>query len=94
MKITELLKKESIMLNASVQSKSDAINTLVDLMDKGDHLFNKEEYKNGILAREASGTTGIGDGIAIPHAKVAAVKTPGLASMTVPSGVDYEALDG
>lgn len=94
MKITELLKKESIMLNASVSSKDDAINTLVELMDKGGHLSSKEDYKKGILAREASGTTGIGDGIAIPHAKVSAVKNPGLASMTVPSGVDYEALDG
>ena len=94
MKITALLKKESIMLNASISSKDDAINTLVELMDKGGHLSSKEDYKKGILAREASGTTGIGDGIAIPHAKVSAVKNPGLASMTVPSGVNYEALDG
>ncbi len=94
MRIIQLLKKESILLNASVASKAEAIDTLVELMNKGGHLSDKDDYKKGILEREASSTTGIGDGIAIPHAKVDAVKTAGLASMTVPSGVDYEALDG
>ena len=94
MRIIQLLKKESILLNASVASKVEAIDTLVELMNKGGHLSDKDDYKKGILEREASSTTGIGDGIAIPHAKVDAVKTAGLASMTVPSGVDYEALDG
>ena len=63
-------------------------------MEKGGKLNDREGYKKGVLEREASGTTGIGEGIAIPHAKVAAVKYPGLSSMTVPDGVDYESLDG
>ncbi len=94
MKITELLSKDSILLGAAPQNKEEAIDTLVDLMEKGGKLNNREGYKQGVLEREASGTTGIGEGIAIPHAKVAAVKYPGLSSMTVPDGVDYESLDG
>ena len=94
MKITELLSKNSILLGAAPKSKDEAIDTLVDLMEKGDKLNDREGYKKGVLEREASGTTGIGEGIAIPHAKVAAVKYPGLSSMTVPEGVDYESLDG
>ncbi|MCI9353737.1 MAG: PTS transporter subunit EIIA [Firmicutes bacterium] len=94
MKITELLSRNSILLGAAPKSKDEAIDTLVDLMEKGDKLNDREGYKKGVLEREASGTTGIGEGIAIPHAKVAAVKYPGLSSMTVPEGVDYESLDG
>lgn len=94
MKITELLSKDSILLGASPKNKDEAIDTLVDLMEKGGKLNDRDGYKKGVLEREASGTTGIGEGIAIPHAKVAAVKHPGLSSMTVPEGVDYESLDG
>ena len=94
MRITELLKQESIGLNVSVSTKEEAIDKLVDLMDAGGRLKDKAGYKEGILAREALGSTGIGGGIAIPHAKVEAVKAPGLAAMVVPEGVDYEAFDG
>lgn len=94
MKITELLSRDSILLGAAPKNKEEAIDTLVDLMEKGGKLNDREGYKKGVLEREASGTTGIGEGIAIPHAKVAAVKHPGLSSMTVPNGVDYESLDG
>ena len=94
MRITELLKKESIALGVSVDSKEAAIDYLVDLHDKGGNISDKAGYKEGILAREANGSTAIGEGIAIPHCKNAAVKQPGLAAMTVPAGVDYEALDG
>lgn len=94
MRITDLLRKESIELNASVNSKSEAIDKLVDLQVKGGNISDAEAYKSGILAREKMSTTAIGDGIAIPHAKSEAVKRPGLAAMTVPSGVDYEAMDG
>lgn len=94
MKITELLKKESIELGVKVSSKEEAIDKLVGLMDAGGRISDKEGYKEGILAREALGSTAVGDGIAIPHAKVAAVKEPGLAAMVVPDGVDYEAYDG
>ncbi len=94
MRITELLKPESIGLNVSVSTKEEAIDRLVALMDAGGRLKDKAGYKEGILAREALGSTGIGGGIAIPHAKVEAVKEPGLAAMVVPDGVDYEAFDG
>ena len=63
-------------------------------MDASGKLKDREAYKKAVLEREASGTTGIGEGIAIPHAKSGAVKKAGLAAMTVPSGVDYDALDG
>ena len=94
MRITELLKKESIELGVSVDSKEAAIDRLVALHDKAGNINDKAEYKKGILAREAGGSTAIGEGIAIPHAKNKAVVKPGLAAMTVPDGVDYEALDG
>lgn len=94
MKITQLLKLDSIELGVKVSTKEEAIDTLVGLMDRGGRLTDKAGYKEGILAREALGSTAVGEGIAIPHAKVAAVKEPGLAAITVPDGVDYEAFDG
>lgn len=94
MRIVDLLKKESIRLNASPKSKSEAIDMLVELQAKGGGISDEEEYKRGILAREEHGSTAVGEGIAIPHAKSAAVKAPSLAAITVPGGVDYEALDG
>ncbi|MDU1128588.1 fructose-specific PTS transporter subunit EIIC [Veillonella sp.] len=94
MKITDLLKSQSILLNASPTNKADAIYTLGDLMDKGGNLSDKAEYLEAVFAREESGSTGLGDGIATPHAKSAGVKEAGLAAMVVPNGVDFEALDG
>ena len=94
MRITELLKKESIELGVKVADKNAAIDKLISLMDAGGRLNSIQGYKEGILAIEALGSTAIGEGIAIPHAKVDAVKEPGLAAMVVPEGVDYEAFDG
>ena len=94
MRITELLKKESIELGVKVSGKEEAIDKLIGLMAAGGRLNDRAGYKEGILAREALGSTAVGEGIAIPHAKVAAVKEPGLAAMVVPDGVDYEAFDG
>ena len=94
MKVTELLKKESIELGAAVTSKKEAIDRLVSLMAAGGRLKDKEGYKEEIFAREALGSTAIGEGIAIPHAKTEAVREPGLAAMVAPEGVDYEAFDG
>ena len=94
MKITDLLKPQSILLNASPTNKADAIYTLGDLMDKGGNLSDKAEYLEAVFTREESGSTGLGDGIATPHAKSAGVKEAGLAAMVVPNGVDFEALDG
>lgn len=94
MKITDLLKPQSILLNAASTDKADAIYTLGDLMDKGGNLSDKAEYLKAVFAREESGSTGLGDGIATPHAKSAGVKEAGLAAMVVPNGVDFDALDG
>ncbi len=93
MRIVDLLNKESIMLDAAPKSKAEAIDMLVDLQVKSGKIADKEEYKKGIIAREEHGSTAVGEGIAIPHAKNKGVKAPSLAAMTVPSGVDYEALD-
>lgn len=94
MKITDLLNKKSIAINPKVTSKEGAIDKLVDLMSLSGNLNNKDEYKKAVLAREELSTTGIGDGIAIPHAKTSAVKEAGLAAMVVNEGVDYDSLDG
>ena len=94
MKIIDLLKKDAIELNTSVASKSDAIDKLVSLHEKAGNLVDVNAYKDAILAREAQGSTAIGEGIAVPHAKSESVKTPGLSAITVPNGVDYEAPDG
>lgn len=94
MRIIDLLKKDAIKLNASVSSKAEAIEELIDLHDKAGNLSDREAYRQAILARENQGTTAIGEGIAVPHAKSDSVKTPGLSAMTVPAGVDYGAPDG
>lgn len=94
MRIRELLKKEGIALGVKVDSKDAAIDYLIDLHAKSGNITDKAEFKKGILAREESGSTGVGEGIAIPHSKNAAVKQPGLVAMTVPDGVDYDSLDG
>ena len=94
MRITDLLKKDAIALNASASSKDEAIDLLVGLHDSVGNLGDKDVYKEAILARESQGSTAIGEGIAVPHAKSDSVKVPGLSSATVPGGVDYGAPDG
>lgn len=94
MRIIDLLKKDSIALNVKVSNKQEAVDTLVDLMDKSGNLKNKEIYKKAVLDREELSSTGIGDGIAIPHGKTEAVTRAGLSSMVVKDGVDYDSLDG
>lgn len=94
MKITELLNESGIELGVSVKDKSSAIEILVNLHEKAGNLSDKAGYTQAIKAREEQGSTAVGEGIAIPHAKCSAVKRPGLAAITVPDGVDYEALDG
>ena len=90
MKIVDLLKRESVELNGKVTSKPETIEKMVALMAAGGNLADVEAYKKGVFAREEESTTGIGEGIAIPHAKTAAVKAPGLAAMVVKDGVDYD----
>lgn len=93
MRIVDLLSKESILLGGAPQNKSEAIDMLIDLQVKGGRIADREAYKKGILAREEMSSTAVGEGIAIPHAKSEAVKAPSLAAMTVPQGVDYQAMD-
>ena len=94
MRITDLLKKEGIRLDTAPADKAEAIEMLVALHEKCGDLNDTAAYREGILAREAMGTTAIGMEIAIPHAKSAAVKAPALTAMTVPAGVDYGSPDG
>ncbi len=94
MRITNLLSKKAIMLNADITDKNEAIEALIEMHDKAGNISNKEKYREDILAREAESTTAVGEGIAIPHAKSGAVIKPGLAAMTVKDGIDYGAPDG
>lgn len=93
MRITDLLDVKSISLNAAPKSKKEALDTLVDLMVKRGNINDVEGYRKLVYAREEESTTGIGEGIAIPHGKGAAVDKPGLAAMVVKDGVDFESLD-
>lgn len=93
MRITDLLKPQSILLGGQAADKAGAIDTLVDLQAAGGHLADKAAYKEAILAREAQSSTAIEAGIAVPHAKSGAVSNPGLAAMTLAGGVDYGAMD-
>ncbi len=94
MRIIDLLKKDAIQLNTSVSSKTEAIDELIALHKKAGNLTDADAYKSAILEREKQGTTAIGEGIAVPHAKSDSVKKPGLSAITVPGGVDYNAPDG
>lgn len=93
MKITDLLSKESILLNIDVKDKDACLVKLVDLMDASGKISDKKSYLDAVHEREKEGTTGVGNGIAIPHGRCSGVKEPGLAAMTIPSGVEYNALD-
>ena len=94
MKITDLLDARSILLDTSPKSKSEALDQIVDLMVKSEKINDKEAYRKQVYAREEESTTGIGEGIAIPHGKCDAVTKPGLAAMVVKDGVDFDSLDG
>ena len=94
MRITELLDIRSIALDAAPKSKQETLDAAVALMVKSGKITDEDAYRAQVYAREEESTTGIGEGIAIPHAKTDAVSAPGLAAMLVPQGVDYDALDG
>lgn len=94
MRITDLLDKNSISLNAAPADKKETLDLAVELMAKSGKLTDVEKYREQVYAREEESTTGIGEGIAIPHGKCDAVKAPGLAAMVIKSGVEYESLDG
>lgn len=94
MRITDLLNKDAISLNVRIVSKAEAIDGLISLHNKVGNLSNEGVYKDAVLAREAEGTTAIGQGIAVPHAKSTSVKRAGLSAITVDGGVDFDAPDG
>ncbi len=94
MRITDLLDKRSISLDAAPADKKATLDMAVELMEKSGKLMDVEQYRAQVYAREEESTTGIGEGIAIPHGKCDAVKTPGLAAMVIKNGVDYDSLDG
>lgn len=94
MRITDLLDKRSISLDAAPADKKATLDMAVELMAKSGKLSDVEQYRAQVYAREEESTTGIGEGIAIPHGKCDAVKTPGLAAMVIKNGVDYDSLDG
>ena len=94
MRIIDLLQEASIDLHGPAGDKQTALAHLAALMAKGGNLADTDAYLQAVLARETEGSTGIGEGIAIPHAKTAAVKTPGLAAMIVKEGVEFDSLDG
>ena len=94
MRITDLLDKQSISLNGVPKDKKEALDQVVDLMVKSGKINDVEAYRQRVYAREEESTTGIGEGIAIPHGKCDAVTKPGLAAMVVKDGVDFDSLDG
>lgn len=94
MRITDLLDKKSISLTAAPKSKEEALNEAIALMAESGKINDTEGYRRQVFAREEESTTGVGEGIAIPHGKCAAVNRPGLAAMVIKDGVDFESLDG
>lgn len=94
MRIVDLLDVRSVKLGGQAKNKEDALEQMISLMVAGEKIDDVEKYRQGVYAREKESTTGIGEGIAIPHCKSDAVKAPGLAAMLVPDGVDYDSLDG
>lgn len=94
MRVRDLLSTESIELKGEAKSKEEVIKKMVDLMVKQGNINDRDTYEKGVFAREEESTTGIGDGIAIPHCKSDSVSKPGLAAMVLPDGVDYDSLDG
>ena len=93
MRITDLLDKRSVSLTAAPKTKSETLDMAVDLMVKSEKISDREAYRKQVYLREEESTTGIGEGIAIPHGKCDAVKKPGLAAMVIRNGVEFEALD-
>lgn len=94
MRIRDLLKEESIWLASYAGSKKEALDQALALMQRSGRIADAQAYRKAVYAREAEGTTGVGEGIAIPHGKCSAVKEPGLAAMVIPNGVDFDAMDG
>ena len=94
MRITDLLDERAIRLNSLASTKEESINQMINLISQTGNIVNKQEFKETVFKREKEGTTGIGEGIAIPHGKSRAVKKSCLSAMVLPKGVEFESLDG
>ena len=94
MKITDLINKDAIDLNVHISTKKELIKKATELMAQNGNIKDLEKYENLVLKREKEGSTGIGEGIAIPHGKGECITKPGLAAMVIPNGADFDALDG
>ncbi|MDR0885767.1 MAG: PTS sugar transporter subunit IIA, partial [Clostridiales Family XIII bacterium] len=94
MKITDLMNINSIQIGAVAKDKDDVLNQMVELQDASGALTDKAVYRQAIQARESQGSTGIGEGIAIPHAKSDSITKPALSAMVIPDGVEFDSLDG
>ena len=94
MKITDLINKNAIDLNVHISTKKELIKKATELMAQNGNIKDLEKYENLVLKREKEGSTGIGEGIAIPHGKGECITKPGLAAMVIPNGADFDALDG
>ena len=94
MKITDLINKNAIDLNVHISTKKELIKKATELMAQNGNINDLEKYENLVLKREEEGSTGIGEGIAIPHGKGECITKPGLAAMVIPNGADFDALDG
>lgn len=93
MKITDLLTMDNVKLNVTANDKTDVLEKIILLMNDSGRITNVDEYREKVFAREKEGTTGVGEGVAIPHGRCAGVKEPGLVAMVIPEGVEYESLD-
>ena len=94
MKISEFIDPRGIKLQVALANQEEAIDKLIALHDEVGNLKDVAGFKEAILAREAKGSTAIGNGIAVPHGKSASVAKAGLVAITCPDGVDYKAVDG
>ena len=94
MKITKFIPKGAIALNMTPSTKQEAIDILIDLLASSGVIKDKKSVRKDIFAREAGGSTGLGNGLATPHAQNNSVKKPAIAAMTVPNGVEFDSIDG
>ncbi|MDR0885229.1 MAG: fructose PTS transporter subunit IIA [Clostridiales Family XIII bacterium] len=94
MRITELISVDSVKIGGTATDKNDVITQLVDLVSNSGAIADKEAFARAVSARESNGSTGVGEGVAIPHAKSEAVTKPAVAVLTLPAGVDFDSIDG
>ncbi len=93
MKISELLKIESILLNAKPKTKKEAIEMALEISANHGNIKDPEAFRKAVFAREREGTTGVGEGIAIPHGKGRCVEFPSLTALVIPNGVEFHSMD-